>query len=64
MGKLDGKVAVVTGGNSGIGLAAAIPLGRLGRTDEIANAVSFLASDESSYVTGTELFVDGGMAQV
>jgi NAD(P)-dependent dehydrogenase (short-subunit alcohol dehydrogenase family) len=41
-----------------------IPLGRFGRPDEIAKAVVFLASDESSYVTGTELFVDGGFAQV
>jgi NAD(P)-dependent dehydrogenase (short-subunit alcohol dehydrogenase family) len=41
-----------------------IPLGRLGRPDDIANAVSFLASDESSYIAGIELFVDGGFAQV
>jgi NAD(P)-dependent dehydrogenase (short-subunit alcohol dehydrogenase family) len=41
-----------------------IPLGRVGRPDDIADAVSFLASDDSRYVAGAELFVDGGMAQV
>jgi NAD(P)-dependent dehydrogenase (short-subunit alcohol dehydrogenase family) len=37
-----------------------VPLGRTGEVDEVANAILFLASDEASYVTGTELFVDGG----
>jgi len=40
------------------------PLGRFGTPDEIAKAAVFLASDDSSYVTGIELFVDGGFAQV
>jgi NAD(P)-dependent dehydrogenase (short-subunit alcohol dehydrogenase family) len=45
-------------------IAASIPLGRIGLPDEIASAVLFLASDDSSFITGTELFVDGGMAQI
>ena len=45
-------------------IASMVPLGRLGTPDEIAKAVVFLASDDSSYVTGAELFVDGGFAQV
>jgi NAD(P)-dependent dehydrogenase (short-subunit alcohol dehydrogenase family) len=39
-------------------------IGRMGSPDEVAKAVSFLASDDSSYITGIELFVDGGMAQI
>ena len=45
-------------------LAKNVPLGRLGDPDEIAKVVSFLASDEASYVAGVELYVDGGVAQI
>src|ERR1700732_4538285 len=46
------------------GMVANIPLRRLGAPDEVAKAVVFLASDDSSFVNGAELFVDGGFAQI
>ena len=45
-------------------LTAQVPMGRLGTADEIGKAAVFLASDDSSFVNGIELFVDGGMAQI
>jgi NAD(P)-dependent dehydrogenase (short-subunit alcohol dehydrogenase family) len=53
-----------TGQQRAKAISASVPLGRFGTPDEIAKAVVFLASDDSSYVAGTELFVDGGFAQV
>lgn len=45
-------------------LTSQIPIGRMGQPEDIAKAAVFLASDDSSFVTGIELFVDGGIAQV
>jgi NAD(P)-dependent dehydrogenase (short-subunit alcohol dehydrogenase family) len=46
------------------GLAATIPLGRLGQPDEIGKAVLFLASPDASFITGSAMYVDGGYCQV
>jgi NAD(P)-dependent dehydrogenase (short-subunit alcohol dehydrogenase family) len=45
-------------------VAGKIPLARTGTLEEVAKVVSFLASDESSYVTGVDLFVDGGITEI
>jgi NAD(P)-dependent dehydrogenase (short-subunit alcohol dehydrogenase family) len=45
-------------------IVSTVPMGRMGEADEVAKAALFLASDDSSFVTGIELFVDGGRAQI
>jgi NAD(P)-dependent dehydrogenase (short-subunit alcohol dehydrogenase family) len=45
-------------------LAGQIPMGRMGRPEEVADAIVFLASDQSSFITGSELYVDGGLNQI
>jgi NAD(P)-dependent dehydrogenase (short-subunit alcohol dehydrogenase family) len=45
-------------------IISSVPLGRIGEAKELADAALFLASDEASFVNGTELFVDGGAAQI
>jgi NAD(P)-dependent dehydrogenase (short-subunit alcohol dehydrogenase family) len=61
-----GKMGLTKEQQDGFGSAVTgmVPLGRFGKPEEIASAAVFLASDESSYVNGIELFVDGGMGQV
>jgi NAD(P)-dependent dehydrogenase (short-subunit alcohol dehydrogenase family) len=62
---MDGLAAAVQGEQQlKDDFAAATPLGRMGRPDEVAAAAVFLASDQSSFTTGAELFVDGGLAQI
>jgi NAD(P)-dependent dehydrogenase (short-subunit alcohol dehydrogenase family) len=63
-GLSDLLASTETGQQRGAMIKSMVPLGRFGTPDEIAKAVVFLASDDSSYVTGAELFVDGGFAQV
>ena len=58
------SIVTVQGEQRRKAITSAVPLGRFGTPDEIAKAVVFLASDDASYVTGAELFVDGGFAQV
>jgi NAD(P)-dependent dehydrogenase (short-subunit alcohol dehydrogenase family) len=46
------------------GITSTIPLSRMGKPEEVANVALFLASDESSYIAGAEICVDGGLTQV
>jgi NAD(P)-dependent dehydrogenase (short-subunit alcohol dehydrogenase family) len=63
-GPSDLQASSEVGAQRGQLIASAVPPGRPGTPDEIAKAVVFLASDDASVITGAELFVDGGFAQV
>jgi NAD(P)-dependent dehydrogenase (short-subunit alcohol dehydrogenase family) len=63
--KVRGRLlSVTTTRGDTMPLSSVVPLGRLGTPEEIAKVVVFLPSDDCSYVTATELFVEGGFAQV
>ncbi|MFD5383691.1 SDR family NAD(P)-dependent oxidoreductase [Streptomyces sp. NPDC127074] len=60
---LDGVAATADAPVTKAQFAAGVPLGRIGRADEVANAVAFLASEQSSFILGANLYVDGGENQ-
>lgn len=63
-GPVDTEMMAATSDEVRHQLTSAIPLGRMGQPEEVANAAFFLASDESCYIAGAEICVDGGMTQV
>lgn len=63
-GTIDTPILDIFGDEGKKALTAAIPRGTMGKPEEIAGAAAFLASDDSSFVNGIELFVDGGTAQI
>jgi NAD(P)-dependent dehydrogenase (short-subunit alcohol dehydrogenase family) len=63
-GPTDAPIVVGQTEETIVGIVDCIPMGRMGEPDEIAKAALFLASDESSFVTGLEIFVDGDRAQI
>lgn len=63
-GPIDTEMMLAASEELRSGIISTIPLSRMGRPEEVANAALFLASDESSYIAGAEICVDGGMTQV